>query len=79
VVQQPKDRVYHIRKNRSLSELIRVGKVQKFHFSQTDDTQANNIGKGTQANGITVTYTVIRSLNRMNAYLMYNAIGNSFR
>jgi len=47
--------------------------------AQTDDTKANNTVKGTQANSITVTYTVIRSLNRMNAYLMYNAIGNSFR
>jgi hypothetical protein len=79
VVQQPQNRVCHIRKDQSLSELIRVGKDQKFHFAQTDDTQANNTGKGTQANGITLTYTVIRSLNRMNAYLMYNAIGNSFR
>ena len=78
VVQQPKNRVYHIRKDRSLSELMREGKVQEFHFSQTDNTQANNTGKGTQANGITVTYTVIRSLNRMNAYLMYNALGRSF-
>jgi hypothetical protein len=50
-----------------------------FHFAETGDIQAYNTGKGTQANDITVIYTVIRSLNRMNAYLMYNAIGNSFR
>lgn len=58
------------KKNRSLSELIRVGKDQKFHLAQTDDTQANNTGKGTQANEIRVTCTVIRSWSRMNAYLM---------